>query len=124
MVQEEIAKNGQIMLNQPGKPPVPLTMPQIAEMLTKQGEQLQMYERRIQELENINMQLQRLLSAKQGPQPQPQPPQPQPPQLQPPSTQPQPHPFMGADLPPGFIPFTPQPVVIGEASKSEPLFKI
>ena len=119
MVQDEMAKNGQIMLNQPGKPPVPLTMPQIAEMLSKQGEQLQMYERRIQELENINMQMQRLLSAKQGTQPSFAP---QPPQLQPP--QPQPQPFMGADLPPGFIPFTPEPVVIGEASKSEPLFKL
>jgi len=69
MVQEEMAKNGQIMLNQAGKPPVALSMPQIAEMLTKQGEQIQVYERRIHELENINMQLQKLLSAKSAPQP-------------------------------------------------------
>jgi glycosyltransferase involved in cell wall biosynthesis len=61
MMQEEMAKNGQIMLNQPGKPPVPMTMPQIAEMLTKQGEQIHLYERRIAELEGINANLQKLL---------------------------------------------------------------
>ena len=61
MMQEEIAKNGQIMLNQPGKPPVPMTMPQIAEMLTKQGEQIHLYERRIAELESINANLQKVL---------------------------------------------------------------
>ena len=61
MMQEEMAKNGQIMLNQPGKPPVPMTMPQIAEMLTKQGEQIHVYERRIVELESINANLQKLL---------------------------------------------------------------
>lgn len=38
MMQEEMSKNVQIMMNQPGKPPVPMTMPQIAEMLTQQGE--------------------------------------------------------------------------------------
>jgi hypothetical protein len=64
MIQEEMAKNGQIMLNQPGKPPIPLTIPQVVEMLQKQGEQLHVYERRIQELENINMQLQKLLATK------------------------------------------------------------
>jgi len=64
MIQEEMAKNGQIMLNQPGKPPVPLTIPQVVEMLQKQGEQLRVYEKRIQELENINMQLQKLLATK------------------------------------------------------------
>ena len=61
MVQDEMAKNGQIMLNQPGKPPVPLTIPQIAELLTKQGEQIQVYEKRIAELENINRNLQKLI---------------------------------------------------------------
>ena len=89
MMQEEMAKNGQIMLNQPGKPPVPMTMPQIAEllskqtemlakqgemlakqgemlakqteMLAKQTEQIHAYERRIAELENINRNLQKLI---------------------------------------------------------------
>ena len=71
MIQEDMAKNGQIMLNQPGKPPVPMTMPQIAEMLSKQGEmlskqgeQIHAYERRIAELENINRNLQKLILEK------------------------------------------------------------
>lgn len=64
MMQEEMAKNGQIMLNQPGKPPIPMSIPQIAELLTKQGEQLQLYERRIAELENINQNLQKLILEK------------------------------------------------------------
>ncbi len=117
MIQEEMAKNGQIMLNQPGKPPIALTMPQVAEMLQKQGEQLQIYERRIQELENINAQLQRLLSAKQAPLAQG--PFAQAPLAQAPQTLP--NPIFGPALPPKF---TPNPIVIGEASKSEPLFKI
>jgi hypothetical protein len=64
MMQEEAMKSGQIMLNQPGKPPIPLTMNQVAEMLSKQGEQIQIYERRIAELEAMNRELQKLLSAK------------------------------------------------------------
>ncbi len=101
MVQEEMAKNGQIMLNQPGKPPVALSMPQIAEMLTKQGEQLHVYERRIQELENINMQLQKLLSAKSEQQP------------------------LLPALSPIFGPLPPPPPhPLESSSKSEPLFRI
>jgi glycosyltransferase involved in cell wall biosynthesis len=61
MMQEEISKNGQIMLNQPGKPPVPMTIPQIAELLTKQNEQIQLCEKRIAELEGINANLQKVL---------------------------------------------------------------
>jgi hypothetical protein len=85
MMQEEMAKGGQIMLNQPGKPPVPLTMNQVAEMLSKQGEQIQLYERRIAELEAMNRELQKMLTAKPvgGPKP-----------------------------------------VLGESSKSEPLFQL
>jgi glycosyltransferase involved in cell wall biosynthesis len=64
MMQEEMAKSGQIMLNQPGKPPVPMTIPQIAELLTKQGEQIHTYQRRIAELEGINRNLQKLLTEK------------------------------------------------------------
>jgi len=66
IMQEEMAKSGQIMMNQPGKPPVPMTMPQIAELLTKQNEQIQTYERRIAELEGINGNLQKLLIEKSG----------------------------------------------------------
>ncbi len=61
MMQEEMAKQGanaQIMLNQPGKEPVPLTPNQIVELLTKQGQQIQMYEQRIRELEQIIRQMQ------------------------------------------------------------------
>jgi hypothetical protein len=71
MMQEEMAKNGQIMLNQPGKPPVPMTMQQIADLLSKQGEmlskqevQIQIYEKRIAELETANQRLQKVLLEK------------------------------------------------------------
>lgn len=64
MMKEEMAKSGQIMLNQPGKPPVPMTIPQIAELLTKQGEQIHTYQKRIAELEGINRSLQKLLTEK------------------------------------------------------------
>lgn len=56
MIREEMAKqsaNGQIMLNQPGKPPVALTSEQIIDILTRQGQQIQQYEQRIKELEGI-----------------------------------------------------------------------
>lgn len=66
MMQEEMAKSGQIMMNQPGKPPMPMSMQQIAQLLTKQGEQIQAYERRIAELESINGNLQKLLIEKSG----------------------------------------------------------
>ena len=71
MMQEEMAKGGQIMLNQPGQPPVPLTINQVAEMLSKQSEQIQIYERRIAELEAMNRELQKMLTAKSvvGPKP-------------------------------------------------------
>jgi hypothetical protein len=46
MIREEMAKQGsqQIMLNQPGKEPVPLSTQQVVELLSKQGQQIQMYE--------------------------------------------------------------------------------
>jgi hypothetical protein len=67
MMQAEAEKNGQIMLNEPGKPPVAMTMAQIADMLTKQGEQIRVYQERITELEGINLQLQKLLTTTQKP---------------------------------------------------------
>jgi hypothetical protein len=71
MMQEEIAKYGQIMMNQPGKPPVPMSIQQVAELLTKQGdllekqgEQIKNYEKRIVELESMNRNLQKLILEK------------------------------------------------------------
>lgn len=80
MMQEEMAKNGQIMMNEPGKPPVPMTMQQIADLLSKQGEmiskqtemlskqhtQIQIYEKRIAELEAMNHRMQKVLLEKNG----------------------------------------------------------
>ena len=95
IMQEEIAKNGQTMLNQPGKPPVPMTIPQIAELLTKQNEQIQLCERRIAELENINANLQKLLMEKKHD-----------------------NIVYGPELPPNEV--VPKAIL----SKSEPLFKL
>ena len=83
------------MLNQPGKPPVPMTMPQIAELLTKQNEQIQLCERRIAELENINANLQKLLMEKKHD-----------------------NIVYGPELPPNEV--VPKAIL----SKSEPLFKL
>jgi hypothetical protein len=61
MIREEMAKqqgSPQIMLNQPGKEPMPLSAQQIIDLLSKQGQQIQMYEQRIKELENIIVNLQ------------------------------------------------------------------
>jgi hypothetical protein len=67
MAQDEMAKNGQIMINRPGQPPTPLSPQQIVEMLSKQGEQIQTYEKRILELEIINKSLQKRLIEKAAP---------------------------------------------------------
>lgn len=69
MMQEEMAKNGQgvIMMNQTGKAPVAMTTNQIVELLSKQGQQIQAYERRIAELESINQNLQKLIMEKSMP---------------------------------------------------------
>jgi len=109
MVQEEMAKNGQIMLNQPGKPPVPMSMTQVADLLSNQGQQLQAYERRIAELENINRNLQKLLLEKSVPKED---------DLQKPSTLQEMNTLYGPALPPTQTK-TPDPV-----SKSQPLFKL
>ena len=61
MIREEMAKqqgSQQIMLNQPGKEPVPLSAQQVIDLLSKQGQQIQMYEQRIKELENVIVNLQ------------------------------------------------------------------
>ena len=126
MMQDEMSKNGQIMLNQPGKPPVPMSMTQVAdllskqnetmakqgEMLTKQGGQLQAYERRIVELETINRNLQKLLLEKSVPKED---------NSQKPSTLQEMNTVYGPALPKATLTekATPNPL-----SKSEPLFKL
>jgi hypothetical protein len=52
---------GQIMMNQPGKDPVPLTITQIAELLRNQQEIMAQQEARIRELEFMNQQLQGII---------------------------------------------------------------
>jgi len=69
MMMEEQAKGmGQIMMNQPGKEPVPLTIPQVAELLRNQQDIILKYESRIRELEFMNQQLQGIIieNAKQA----------------------------------------------------------
>jgi glycosyltransferase involved in cell wall biosynthesis len=63
MMMAEQVKNGggQIMMNQPGKDPVPLTITQIAELLRNQQEIMAQQEARIRELEFINQQLQGII---------------------------------------------------------------
>ena len=62
MMMEEQAKGiGQIMMNEPGKEPVPLTIPQIAELLRNQQDVIAKYEGRIRELEFMNQQLQGII---------------------------------------------------------------
>jgi hypothetical protein len=62
MMMEEQAKGiGQIMMNQPGQEPVPLTIPQIAELLRNQQDVIAQQEGRIRELEFMNKQLQAII---------------------------------------------------------------
>ena len=63
MMMAEQVKNGggQIMMNQPGKDPVPLTITQIAELLRNQQEIMAQQEARIRELEFMNQQLQGII---------------------------------------------------------------
>ena len=125
MMQDEMSKNGQIMLNQPGKPPVPMSMTQVAdllskqnetmakqgEMLTKQGVQLQAYERRIAELETINRNLQKLLLEKSVPKDDN-------------SQKPSPLQEMNTVYGPKIMPTPTDNTTPNPSSKSEPLFKL
>jgi hypothetical protein len=62
MMMDEQAKGvGQIMMNQPGKEPVALTIPQIAELLKNQQDVIGQQEARIRELEFMNKQLQGII---------------------------------------------------------------
>jgi hypothetical protein len=62
MMMDEQAKGaGQIMMNQPGKEPVALTIPQIAEILKNQQDMIAQQDARIRELEFMNKQLQAII---------------------------------------------------------------
>jgi hypothetical protein len=103
MMMEEQAKGvGQIMMNQPGKEPVPLTIPQIAELLRNQQDVIAQQEGRIRELEFMNKQLQAIIveNAKQMV-----------PAVQPVTK-------------PATMPVVQPPVPPTVSSKSEPLFRI
>jgi hypothetical protein len=98
MMMEEQAKGvGQIMMNQPGKEPVALTIPQIAELLRNQQDVIAQQEGRSRELEFMNKQLQAIIveNAKQA------------------------KPAVQPVAKPATTPPTPPPT-----SKSEPLFRI
>jgi hypothetical protein len=104
MMMEEQAKGvGQIMMNQPGKEPVALTIPQIAELLRNQQDVIAQQEGRIRELEFMNKQLQAIIveNAKQMV-----------PVVQP-AVQPVTTPVVQPPVPP-----------TATSSKSEPLFRI
>jgi hypothetical protein len=108
MMMDEQAKGvGQIMMNQPGKEPVALTIPQIAELLRNQQDIIGQQEARIKELEFMNKQLQAIIveNAKQQMPTVPQVKQEAQPQVQ-----------------LEVKPLVPKPNI--ETSKSEPLFRI
>lgn len=67
MVKEEIAKqqaNGQIMLQQPGKPPIALNNQQIVEMIKQQQQQLQQLAEKCEESDKVISRLQKQLVEK------------------------------------------------------------
>lgn len=65
MVAQEQAKSGQIVMNQPGQPPVTLTTVQIVEIIKGQQTQLEQLSKTTQQLNQMNEQLQQLLISKQ-----------------------------------------------------------
>jgi hypothetical protein len=95
------------MMNQPGQEPVPLTIPQIAELLRNQQDVIAQQEGRIRELEFMNKQLQAIIveNAKQMV----------------PAVQSTATPSVQPAAKPATIPPTPP---LAQPSKSEPLFKI
>jgi len=112
MMMDEQAKGvGQIMMNQPGKEPVALTIPQIAELLRNQQDIIGQQEGRIKELEFMNKQLQAIIveNAKQQMATVPQVKQEAQPQVK-------------QEVQLEVKPLVPKPNI--ETSKSEPLFRI
>lgn len=65
LLAQEQAKSGQIVMNQPGQPPVTLTTVQIVEIIKGQQAQLEQLSKTAQQLNQMNEQLQQLLISKQ-----------------------------------------------------------
>ena len=65
MISEENAKSGQIIMQQPGKEPVPLNPGQIVELIKNQQTQLETLSKTAQQLDQMNQQLQKFLIDKQ-----------------------------------------------------------
>jgi len=115
MMDEQAKGMGQIMMNQPGKEPVALTIPQIAELLKNQQDVIAQQEGRIRELEFMNKQLQGIIveNAKQQ--------MPQVKQEAQPQVKQEAQPQVKQEVQP-LVPLLPKPNM--ESSKSEPLFRI
>jgi glycosyltransferase involved in cell wall biosynthesis len=65
MVQQEQAKTGQIVMNQPGQPPITLNTTQIVEIIKGQQAQLEQLSKNAHQLDEMNKQLQQMLISKQ-----------------------------------------------------------
>jgi hypothetical protein len=65
MISEENAKSGQIIMQQPGKEPVPLNPGQVVELIRNQQTQMESLSKTAQQLDQMNQQLQKFLIDKQ-----------------------------------------------------------
>jgi rRNA maturation endonuclease Nob1 len=65
MVAEEQAKSGQIIMQQPGQPPIALNPTQVVELIKGQHAQLEQLSKTAQQLDQMNQQLQQLLISRQ-----------------------------------------------------------
>jgi glycosyltransferase involved in cell wall biosynthesis len=65
MIAEEQAKNGQIIMQQPGQPPMVLNPGQVVELIKGQQTQLENLSKSAQQLDQMNQQLQRIIIEKQ-----------------------------------------------------------
>ena len=66
-VAKQNAQNAQIMIQQPGQPPTPLTPQQIIEIMNQQSGEIQRLVARVKELEDANMRLQEIMYKKSIP---------------------------------------------------------
>jgi len=70
-MEEEVAKhnaqNAQIMIQQPGQQPTPLTPQQIIEIMNQQSGEIQRLTQRVKELEEVNVKLQEMMYKKSMP---------------------------------------------------------
>jgi hypothetical protein len=65
MVAEEQAKSGQIIMQQPGQPPIALNPTQVVELIKGQQAQLEQLSKNAHQLDQMNHQLQQLLISRQ-----------------------------------------------------------